>query len=95
MTAQAQLNARHEGHSRVADKHVEDAFAFVMRGRASRSRWVEFGAAFSGVIVGVAFSFLLSEVTRDQGARETYTLWAIVATLTSTILMTICLMMRA
>lgn len=94
LIAQAQLNAYHEGHNAVADEHVEDAFSFVIRGHVGRSRWYDFGIAFAGVIIGVALGFLVSEVTRETGARPGYTAWAIGLSLVSAVVMTVCLMMK-
>ncbi len=94
LTVQSQLNAHHEGHSAVAEKHVEDAFMFLMRGQASRTKLFEFGATLSGIVVGAGLSFLVEELTRDEGTRADYTMWAMGLTLLFSIFMTLCLMVR-
>lgn len=63
LTAQCQSAARREGHPTVTDKHVEDAYRFLMPGTTrTRSLLLEFGGTFGGVVLGVGLAVLENEL---------------------------------
>ncbi len=87
----SQYFARQEGHNRVADVHVEDAYKFLLRTQTRRAKYFDFGAGISGIIIGLGAEFLVTEITRDAGVRVGYAISAFIITVVASIVFTYCL----